>query len=194
MIRANIVVEGDLWATGYRVYVVRIAHKLGVVGYVESMPDGTVSVVCEGEKENIEKFINSIRVKTETISVENVKVTYEEDTGEFVNKGFLSGGSDPIMETFEGYATATNYTAHMMNKLRDSTYELRKYQNKVEEVREIVEKETKKITDAVESIHEKFKDVIIGGGSRYDVFKDRINILTVICIAILFALIGLLIK
>ncbi len=57
MIRATITITGDVQDAGYRVGVRDTARKLGLVGFAENMPDGTVNVVCEGEKEDIEKHI-----------------------------------------------------------------------------------------------------------------------------------------
>ncbi|MBU4256069.1 MAG: acylphosphatase, partial [Candidatus Thermoplasmatota archaeon] len=56
--RARIVAEGDVQKAGYRDIVEDIAVKLGVKGFVENLRDKTVCVVCEGEKDVVDRFVD----------------------------------------------------------------------------------------------------------------------------------------
>ena len=109
MIRAKIVISGDVQEAGYRAFVRDTAKKLGLVGFAENMPDGTVNVVCEGEKKKIETLVNSIKIKTETINVEKIDAVFENATGEFKGKGFVVKVDDLGQEMFQGYATSLKY-------------------------------------------------------------------------------------
>lgn len=42
------IVHGMVQGVGFRYYTRSAAHRFGVRGYVQNLPDGTVKVVCEG--------------------------------------------------------------------------------------------------------------------------------------------------
>ena len=98
MIRATLIISGDVQGAGYRGIIIRNSRKLGLVGSVENIPDGTVKVVCEGEKEKIEDLINSIKIRDEIVDVENIDVKFEDASGEFDGKGF----DIKVEESFSG--------------------------------------------------------------------------------------------
>jgi len=84
LIRAKIIVEGDVQKVGYRDYVQKVARKLGVKGYVENLRDGNVQVVCEANEDVLEEFTKALDVKEEFIKVEGVHVVETtEAKGEF---------------------------------------------------------------------------------------------------------------
>ena len=113
MIRAMLIISGDVQGAGYRGIIIRTGRKLGLVGNVENIPDGTVKVVCEGEKEKIEDLINSIKIRDEIVDVENIDVRFEDASGEFDGKGFDVKASEKISdlyrEMFHGYITSEKY-------------------------------------------------------------------------------------
>jgi acylphosphatase len=52
---------------------------------VKNLPSRSVEVVCEGEEEKIEQFIDLIRIKQYPISVEKVEVDYSDARAEFAD-------------------------------------------------------------------------------------------------------------
>ncbi|MDI6916249.1 MAG: acylphosphatase [Thermoplasmatales archaeon] len=113
MIRGVITIFGDVQGAGYRAHVMKMARNAKLVGYVENILDGTVKVVCEGEKERIENFVSGIKIKTEIVEVEDIKVDYNDATGEFEGKGFdiqvEESFKGMIRELFQGYVTSEKY-------------------------------------------------------------------------------------
>jgi len=81
--RAEIIVEGLVQGVGYRAFAKRVADKLGLKGYAENLPDGTVKIIVEGEKDQIEDFIEECRRGPPLSEVENLKVKWEQYKGEF---------------------------------------------------------------------------------------------------------------
>lgn len=65
IIRLRIIVEGDVQGVGYRAFVKYAARNLKMRGFVKNLPDGTVEILCEGEKEAVSKFKYNINQKTE---------------------------------------------------------------------------------------------------------------------------------
>ncbi|CAD6491507.1 MAG: Acylphosphatase [Candidatus Argoarchaeum ethanivorans] len=57
---------------------------MGVVGFVENQPDGTVNIVAEGEGEILEEFVEKAQPEDDPlIRITQVDVEYEKATGEF---------------------------------------------------------------------------------------------------------------
>jgi len=115
MIRATITITGDVQETGYRAFVRDTARKLGLVGFIESLPDGRLKVVCEGEKERIEDLIDTIKIGNEITEVEDMYVKYEDSTGEFKGKGF----DVRIEESFSGLAKEVFWGNVSLSKLAE---------------------------------------------------------------------------
>jgi len=55
----------------------------GVKGWVRNCPDGRVEAVFEGDKESVERIIQWCRRGPSEAEVENVRVEWEDYTGEF---------------------------------------------------------------------------------------------------------------
>jgi acylphosphatase len=57
------------------------ADRLGVVGTVENRPDGTVRVVAEGSRRQLEELVEWLREGPDAAWVERVDVSWTEGTG-----------------------------------------------------------------------------------------------------------------
>ncbi len=74
-------VQGGVW---YRGSTVEEACTIGgLTGWVRNNPGGTVEVVCEGQKENVEQLIKWLWNGPPTAIVTSVKVDWQNATGEF---------------------------------------------------------------------------------------------------------------
>ena len=56
-IEAEVIVKGAVQKAGYRDYVQEKARSLNVKGYVESLRDGSVRIVCEADEDTLKDFI-----------------------------------------------------------------------------------------------------------------------------------------
>jgi len=74
-IKAEMIVKGEVQKAGYRDHVQETARNLNIKGYVENLKDGSVKITCEADKHTLKKFIQSISLKTDLITVENVEIT-----------------------------------------------------------------------------------------------------------------------
>ncbi len=61
MKRARITVKGDVQNVGFRSFLIEQMNALELKGHVENLSDGTVEVLCEGDKEKIEELVNIIK-------------------------------------------------------------------------------------------------------------------------------------
>ena len=116
-VRATIVVRGDVQDVGYRGKVMRMAQALGLTGYVKNEPDGTVTIMCEGDKPAILRLARMVKVRNSVMHVEHVETSFSNPTGEF--KGFTVRTDDLGMEMFQGFATAVKYFKRLEKGIKD---------------------------------------------------------------------------
>lgn len=56
--RFQVIYSGHVHGVGFRFTARSIALRLNLTGFVKNLPNGTVEVVCEGEKKSLEEFLN----------------------------------------------------------------------------------------------------------------------------------------
>ena len=116
MERAKIIVKGRVQKAGYRDFIDEIAFGLALKGKVRNLEDGTIEVICEGNKEDIETLTQKIRIDQYPIRVEGIDVEYSKATGEF--RDFEVVREEDITEaTYERMDTAARYMREMNTNL-----------------------------------------------------------------------------
>ena len=91
--RAAIIIKGKVQMVNYRSFVREKAKSLGLTGKAANLSNGSVEVICEGEKADIGKLINEINSNLpKGAFVEDMGVRYAPATGEF--NGFVIRGDD----------------------------------------------------------------------------------------------------
>ena len=70
------IVSGRVRMVRYRSFVYNHARDLGLVGEVENLPDNTVRVVAEGEKESLDELIAALKQGPILARVDNVVVEW----------------------------------------------------------------------------------------------------------------------
>jgi len=69
--------RGYVQNVGFRSFVRNIVTQYGITGWVQNMPDGSVSALLEGEKSNIENAVNKITSGNGIIEVTDFIVVEE---------------------------------------------------------------------------------------------------------------------
>ena len=77
------IVHGRVQGVFFRDFVSRQAKKLDLTGYVRNLYDGTVEVLAEGERKQLEGLISDLNVGPPAASVEKVITTWSEYTGSY---------------------------------------------------------------------------------------------------------------
>ena len=83
MKRIEIIVKGKVQRVGYRDIVLDIARDTNITGYVENLKPHDVRIVCEGEKNDLKRFIELIKIDKYAIHVKDMEVTFQKPIGEF---------------------------------------------------------------------------------------------------------------
>ncbi len=84
---AEILVEGDVQAVGYRNFAQRKALQLGLAGYVMNLRDGKVRIRVEGRREIIEEFARDLEKGPPLARVDKLSLTWLAPTGRFSSFG-----------------------------------------------------------------------------------------------------------
>ncbi|MBP6860312.1 MAG: acylphosphatase [Candidatus Pacebacteria bacterium] len=74
--RLEAIVRGRVQMVMYRDYVKRFARRLGLVGYVRNLIDGTVEVIAEGPRVSLEKLVKRMETGSFLSEVDSVEVEY----------------------------------------------------------------------------------------------------------------------
>jgi len=82
-VRAHLFISGWVQGVFFRANTRDKALRYGVKGWVRNLPDGRVEVICEGEREDIQRLIEWCKKGPPGARVEGVEVHWEEYKGEF---------------------------------------------------------------------------------------------------------------
>lgn len=77
------IVHGYVQGVFFRAFVAERASELGLTGYVRNLPQGTVEVLAEGERKQLEELIGYFRVGPPGARVEKVITSWSEYTGNY---------------------------------------------------------------------------------------------------------------
>lgn len=88
--RLHCVIRGDVQGVGFRYFLVREAHALGLRGWVRNREDGTVEFVAEGARPELEKLLEAARRGPSNARVSGAQIDWSS----------ASGGLQPFDLTF----------------------------------------------------------------------------------------------
>ena len=86
LVKARLIIKGNVHGVGFRVWAGLFARRLGVGGLVRNLPDGSVESFVDGSKQAVEEFVRRISVKGVSddplsLHVEEVEVFWEGEPG-----------------------------------------------------------------------------------------------------------------
>jgi acylphosphatase len=84
--RAIVRIVGEVQGVGFRNFAVRKARPLGLSGYVQNLRDGSVRAEIEGERTQIEKFLDTLKTEGPG-QIENMEVIWSDYLDEFTGFG-----------------------------------------------------------------------------------------------------------
>jgi len=84
MKRVHVFFSGYVQGVGFRYTARRIAHSLGVVGWVKNCYDGRVELVAEGQQDMLRQVLTELNRALQSY-IRNSEVTWTEPSGEFTS-------------------------------------------------------------------------------------------------------------
>jgi acylphosphatase len=82
-IRAELMVTGKVQGVFFRASAFEEAQRLGLVGFVQNLPDGSVESVVEGDRSQVEDYVSWCRRGPTAARVEDVIVRFVPPKAEF---------------------------------------------------------------------------------------------------------------
>jgi acylphosphatase len=83
--RLYAIVKGRVQGVGFRYFTQERAVLLGLTGWVRNRWNGTVELVAEGPKADLDALLQAIRRGPRAGTTRNVQVDWGEGTGEFAS-------------------------------------------------------------------------------------------------------------
>ncbi|MBI2013716.1 MAG: acylphosphatase [Candidatus Colwellbacteria bacterium] len=81
----DIIVKGKAQGVFFRHFAQKRAEELGIKGFAENLPDGSVYIEAEGEEENLKNFIDWCHQGSPLAQVKSVGFKYNDNLKEFKN-------------------------------------------------------------------------------------------------------------
>jgi len=78
--RKKIIFYGRVQGINFRFTAKMLAKRFNIFGWVKNTSDGSVTLIAEGEKKNIENLINNLKDYFQD-NIENIKESIEKDDG-----------------------------------------------------------------------------------------------------------------
>ena len=84
IVRAHVWVKGRVQGVGFRAHVEYSARQIGeLTGWVRNVGYDIVEAIAEGERAKVELFIEKMKKGPRSARVDEVRVEWEDVTGEF---------------------------------------------------------------------------------------------------------------
>ncbi len=83
----RIIVYGRVQGVFFRAFASRQAREMSLIGYVRNLPGGAVETQAEGERKQLEKLVEYLRVGPPAAEVERVETEWSEYRGRY--SGFV---------------------------------------------------------------------------------------------------------
>jgi len=81
MERLQAIVRGDVQGVGFRYFVQRKAQQLGLSGWVRNNDDGTVELVAEGSRQQLEQLKRALEEGPRLARVDRVETRWSSAAG-----------------------------------------------------------------------------------------------------------------
>ena len=80
-----IIIKGKVQGVSFRYFTLKQAQELNIVGWVRNIPNGTVEAVAQGNKINLELFINKLKQGSSLSRVDDVILNWEHQEKDYEN-------------------------------------------------------------------------------------------------------------
>ena len=164
MIRAILQISGKVQMVGFRSFLIKLANSLDIKGFAENLPDGKVKVVSEGSEENIEKFINNIKVqKPSYAQIEDIKVEYRDYMGEF--SSFERIGEDvprkdaDMLEVMKSFDSKAEKLVVILSEVNETLKSIKETQEGIKETQDKMKITQEEMKDDIKEMKDDIKEM-----------------------------------
>jgi len=169
---------------GFRTFIKNLADSLNIRGYAKNLDDGSVNIVCESEKSDVEELINAIREKLPSFaSIGDISVEYADYAGEYVSfertngdvpKEATLGDLLGVMQSFDTKAETLVMILNDMNctlkSVKEDTSQIKEDTSQIKGIKEDTEVMKDKLT-SLEEMHKELRDLRM----KYNQLSDDVT-------------------
>jgi acylphosphatase len=82
-VRLHAIVSGKVQAVRFRVFTLRTSTSFQITGWVRNRFNRSVELIAEGERSELKKFLEIIKIGPANSNVEKIEKEWQSATGEF---------------------------------------------------------------------------------------------------------------
>jgi acylphosphatase/soluble cytochrome b562 len=127
-------VFGRVQRVGFRRYILDAAQALGLAGYAKNLPDGSIEIFVQGEKEGVSKFLEIIKHPMPPVQVIEVRQEETEVNPEVREFRIIYG--ELIEELQEGFGAMQTIFADYWQEFKDYRQEFKDYRQEFKDYRQ----------------------------------------------------------
>ena len=173
MYKTKITIRGIVQKVGLRAQIKAIADRLGVCGTVENLRDGSVLVVCEAERAEVEEMVSQIR--SETKLAVSADMLVEEGPLATGMEGFEIMLGDSAEEMLSAISTGTHAMVGMLatlNEMKRGQEDLKRGQDQTNETLARMERGQDQIKDVIKSMDGKLDASLENDARSLEILRD----------------------
>ena len=157
-------VFGRVQRVGFRRYILDAAQALGLAGYAKNLPDGSIEIFVQGEKEGVSKFLEIIKHPMPPVQVIEVRQEETEVNPEVREFRIIYG--ELIEELQEGFGAMQTIFADYWQEFKDYRQEFKDYRQEFRDYRD-------EFRDFVRRTDENFKLIL----EKYGEISEKLTII-----------------
>ena len=151
-------VRGKVQRVGYRRYLLDAAQELGLSGYVENKPDGTVYIFIQGPEEKVKDFLDKARKPSYPAKVSEILINEAEPNPD--HKYFKIKYGKLEEELQEGFGAIQSTFTEYWREFRDYRNEFRNYRDEFTGCAAKTDANFKTLMDKYGEISEKLTSIL----------------------------------
>jgi acylphosphatase len=78
MLEMHAIVHGDVHGVGFRATTKRLADGLQLMGFVRNVPDGTVEICAQGDKQELDRLLELLKETFGSQCIRHMDISYRE--------------------------------------------------------------------------------------------------------------------
>jgi len=164
-------VYGRVQRVGFRRQILDVAQELRLSGHAKNLPDGSIEIFVQGEKEQLIKFLERLKQPLPPAKVTEIKS--EEDSVNPEIKQFRLVYGELGEELQEGFGAMQTIFAEYWEDFKDYRSEFKDYRSEFKDFRQEFRDYREEFRDFVKRTDENFKLIL----NRYGEISEKMTVI-----------------
>jgi len=160
-------VYGRVQRVGFRRYVLDLAQDMGLTGYTKNMPDGSIEIFVQGEKEKLSKLLEMVKKPPPPAIVREIEEKEIAINPEI--RGFKIMYGELAEELQEGFGAMQTTFTEYWREFRDYRQEFGDYRQEFKDHRQ----EFKDYRQEFKDYRQEFRDFVSRTDENFKLISDK---------------------